>query len=319
MIVLSHLYLFSDWGNDLTPLNSLRLLFWDSFGPVGAVTFFIITGYFINDKRNIDESLYKSKKKIQSIWLKTICYSWIISFVLTMFGNSLSLSKANLQTFFPIVLNEYWFITAYILLVASSPFLDHLILSLNQKQLYVLNALLIGMQILETFMNPTVSRLVLAISCYIIGASIRLNLSTMMKIRTWLLMLVIILVMLFDAVSILGCRFIGISFKRSAHFTQYIPACIIAVAMLILILKLPKFNKKIINILALGSFAVYLITEQALFRPILWNKIVRITEYKSSPYLYLISFVYVALIYLFCALVDIFITFISYKLRKIRK
>lgn len=288
MIVLSHLYLFTNWGPDLSPLVSLKLLFWDSFGPVGAVIFFIITGYFINEKRSINESLCKSQSKIRSVWAKTIGYSWAISLIFFIMEGSLS--KASLQTIFPVILNEYWFITAYILLVSFSPFLDSLILSLNSKQLYALNALLIVMQLLETFMNPTVGRLGLAISCYVLGASIKLDLDILMRVRTYILVIILFLTIVFDAFSILGCRYIGISFKRSAHFTQYIPACLIAAIMLILVLRLHKFNNKFINILALGSFAVYLITEQALFRPILWNKIVCIGKLRDSIYLYPISF-----------------------------
>lgn len=116
--------------------------------------------------------------------------------------------------------------------------------------------------------------------------------------------------------SIYFSRLLGVKFKNSAHFTENIPATIIASCVFILFLKLSPFKYKIINILAIVSFAVFLITEQIVFRKILWTKIINANAYQNSPYLYLFAISTVIIIYVICLLFDFVISYVLLRLRR---
>ena len=61
MITVSHFSIYGNWSNlgSITPLETLKILSLDALGPIGAVIFFMITGFFISNK----DLVQKIKKK----------------------------------------------------------------------------------------------------------------------------------------------------------------------------------------------------------------------------------------------------------------
>lgn len=76
MITISHLALYTDWKakNNPSLYNTARLLGFDMWGPIGAVLFFMISGYFARDI-DLQSSIRKSLSKTKRIWVKTFLYS----------------------------------------------------------------------------------------------------------------------------------------------------------------------------------------------------------------------------------------------------
>lgn len=308
-IVLSHFFLYGNWHHLLriSPINTVRLLAFDALGPAAAAIFFIITGFFFHGSKDLAVRIKISKDKIFKIWRKTFLYSILLTLLLLGVGISLS-TKMIITSFLPIILNEYWFITCYIILILFSPFLDELINILDNKQLIILNSYLIAMLILKFANNSSIGMLVVAISGYLIGATIRINEEKILKIKTKYLLFILIFIYCCEILSIYGLRYIGVKFAHCAFFSQYLSAIIIASCAFILFLRIPFFINKTVNFLAQGVFAVYLITEQISVRKILWSKIVNMDRFQNSSFLYIISFITVIGIYCICSLFDIFIS-----------
>lgn len=71
MIVLSHFSIYGNWDtSNISAIGTVRLLAFDGFGPIGAMIFFIISGYFYN-KKDINTRANKSRKKAILTWMKT--------------------------------------------------------------------------------------------------------------------------------------------------------------------------------------------------------------------------------------------------------
>ena len=66
MIVISHISLYTNWEgiSNLSPYSTVRLLGFDILGPIGAVLFFMIPGFFARDY-DVDKAIYKSLYKIK--------------------------------------------------------------------------------------------------------------------------------------------------------------------------------------------------------------------------------------------------------------
>lgn len=318
MIIQSHFFIYGDWKGTqiISPERIVRLLALDGLGPAGAIIFFIITGYFANLSLDFQSDLRKAKRKAFSTWKKTFAYSIVITIILISIGTSVKL-KELVMAVLPFILGEYWFITCYILLVIFSPFINILLSNLTNQQLKFLNIFLILTQFLMLANNSCVSSFILSISGYVIGATIKIRKSEFKNVNARNYIILILLVYTLELFSIYFSRFLGARFEHSAHFTEDVPAYIIAVCIFVLFLKLPPFHSRIVNLLALGSFAAYLITEQIMFRKILWTQIVDASGVQNSPYLYLFSLSTVIVIYVVCSLFDLFISYLCLLIKRL--
>ncbi|WP_324718318.1 acyltransferase [Limosilactobacillus fermentum] len=318
MIIQSHFYIYGNWSGTqtLNPKNTVKILALDGLGPAGAIIFFIITGYFANLSLDFQSDLKKAKRKAFNTWKKTFTYSVVITIIFISIGVNVKL-KELIIAFLPFTLGEYWFISCYMLLIIFSPFINILLSNLSNKQLKIINILLFLPQVLMLANNSCVSKFILAISGYIIGATIRIKKSEFINIKAHNYIILMLLIYAFELCSVYFSRILGTRFEHSAHFMEYVPAYIIAICIFVLFLKFPIFHSKIINLLALGSFAAYLITEQIVFRKILWTQIVNARGVQNSPYLYLFSLSTVVVIYVICSLFDLFISYLCLLIKRL--
>ena len=93
------------------------------WGKAGVNVFCLIMGYFgVN-------SAFRVKKVIQ-LEAQIIFYSFLGFCIALVFQCEMSLG-AIAATIFPNVFNQYWFITAYIMVYIISPFINRLLLKLD--------------------------------------------------------------------------------------------------------------------------------------------------------------------------------------------
>ena len=105
--------------------------FMESFAIVAVNVYVLITGYFMC------ESSMKVTRLLQII-CQVLWYTLLIPVVLAALGivDAGSFNLYDLLRFvFPIHMNHYWFVTAYVVLMLFVPFLNAAIRQLNQKQL----------------------------------------------------------------------------------------------------------------------------------------------------------------------------------------
>ena len=131
-IIMYHYTLYGNWSNET--INSFKIQFFSPWGQIGVGLFVMITSYFMSGKvLDLKSSFLRNKR----IWIKTVYYSWII-LVLTIVFNSHNL-KWSLAIFavFPIIFNEYWFISSYIVLIFLLPFLNMMVRKCNKRELQI--------------------------------------------------------------------------------------------------------------------------------------------------------------------------------------
>jgi len=304
LIVLSHFSIFGNWRNVgvLSPFQTVRFLLFDGLGPAAAICFFIITGYFSVKKESLEKRIKKSTRKIFSVWGQTFFYSAIIGILLFI------LKKADFRSLvtslLPFSLNEYWFVTCYLLLMLFSPYLDVLGDSLSDNNLKRLLTILFILQIPALLNNMIINRFLLAIIGYYTGKYIFLNKNFFIDLNSKILFLFFLILYLIDLLSIFLMRSIGVEFQHSAHFTQYILAFCLSVTLILITINAKPLSSKLINYISKSVFALYLITEQSSFRHILWGRIFNVGRFQDSVVFPLQGIIVVSEICIACFLID---------------
>lgn len=128
MIVIFHCAYKSGFGFE--PGFSVNKLvvkcFW-MLGELGVNLFMLISGYFMVNGR------FKWKKLVRLL-AEVQFYYWLTLFIAGKLGiYQLAGRKDTLFAFFPVTLNRYWFITAYIIIYLLSPYLNILIQAMDQN------------------------------------------------------------------------------------------------------------------------------------------------------------------------------------------
>lgn len=107
-------------------------------------------------------------------------------------------------------MNEYWFVTCYIIMILFSPFLDIVIKRINFKQHSYILAIFLGLMFVELVEDNIVNRLVLAFFSYFVGSYIRLYQDELSKVKNTILYIGIMILFSIDLLSIFLSRLIGI-------------------------------------------------------------------------------------------------------------
>lgn len=304
LIILSHFSIYGNWQNvdSLSPYETVRFLLFDGLGPASAICFFIITGYFSVKEESLRKELKKSVSKILNVWSQTLFYSATIGLLLFVLKEADFL--ALIKSFLPFTLNEYWFVTCYLLLILFSPYLNIIGNNLSDNNLKKFLLVLFFLQIPALLNNKIINQFLLAVLGYFSGRYIFLNKKELTKFSSKFLWISFFVLYLIDLVSIFILRSIGIEFHHSAHFTQYILAFCLSVTMFLITVNAKSLSSKVINYFSRSVFALYLITEQSSFRGILWVKIFNVGSFQGSLIFPLQGIVVVFEICLVCFLID---------------
>ena len=96
-------------------------------GKAGVNIFCILMGYFGVKSRFRLEKVLRTEEQI-------LFYS-IVGIVVNILFNGLDFSlNALLKSIFPIIFDQYWFMTAYIIVYLLSPFINQLLLSMDRRE-----------------------------------------------------------------------------------------------------------------------------------------------------------------------------------------
>lgn len=269
LIILSH---FSYYGLQprlragISLLNYLGIRLFLPYGEIGVAIFILITGYFIGDK----EFTFKDGfKKTSQVWLETIFYSVLI-FVLCIFfaRGYIKLTLGSfVRSFLPFSFSEYWFVTAYIMLMILVPFLNILTKFLDKKQFSLL--LIVTIIFCDVLPNNIASSswgLGEIIASYLVGSYVK-----MYDLKINFKKIIIFIVLIFMYVG----GFLVSYAKGFDYSLQFINGgifpLIIATELFLIIKKQKPFHNFYINKLASTVFAGYLITEHEFIREIIWK------------------------------------------------
>lgn len=140
MVVLLHLRQYGIYKAEVelhTPIYWMALLV-RSFSVVAVNCFVLISGYFLCDQ-------VVKKRKLLSQWIQVEMYSVGIYLVLCIIPKAdvAFSAKTLVRQMLPILTNQYWFFTCYILLMLLVPFLNKFINALSQAEFQKCLALLL--------------------------------------------------------------------------------------------------------------------------------------------------------------------------------
>ena len=102
-------------------------------GQIGVGCFLLISGYFMIEQEITPKKIFKVAGEV---WFFTIGI-WLIWVAYLMIIGKFELIDILINTvyaFFPILFSYYWFVTAYIILMILSPFLNAFIKSMDKTQ-----------------------------------------------------------------------------------------------------------------------------------------------------------------------------------------
>ena len=243
--------------------------------------FVLISGYFLCTARF-------RLKKLVTLWLQIFFYSVVVYLVLLALPLEITFSvKELMKCAMPFITDRYWFVSDYLLLYITFPFLNCAIRSMDRKtHLLCCGVLLLVFSILPnlvyvydfTGINGGYSYTWFCV-LYMLAAYIRLYVPKRIKHQKWMFPGYVLL-----SLVICGERFVAtyltpLVFGRvvlTSLFYSYNSMISVPCALLLFQgfrgMKLSsKHLGRIIGAVAPLTFAVYLIHEQDILRPILWE------------------------------------------------
>jgi len=130
LMIISYHYAvhgYADYIDNVRFSQRVYLEMFSMFGKIGVNLFVLVTGYFgIENNNNIARII---KLECQTLFFSV--YPVIILGVLKLYRGTL---KNIVKACFPVIFNEYWFITAFVILLLFKPWLNKLLNSLSKKE-----------------------------------------------------------------------------------------------------------------------------------------------------------------------------------------
>ena len=277
-IVSYHYTIYGGWHD----FDSVKVQFFRPFGQVGVALFVMITGYFLANKEiNFTKAWYR----VDKLWMKTLVYSWIILICTLILHWGKFYKRDYLFAIFPVVFDEYWFITCYIVLILLTPVLNIAAKEFNKEYLLILiGIILVFADIVPFIKNDGTPNAPLGnmfsvgalLAPYFLAGFIR---KYDVKVRIWQAYLIMLGGLLLEYVSlfVLKHRIMGLDI---ASFTFGLFPLITAVGIFLVFLNLSSFSSRFINWIASGVLAAYLIIEHPLFRMYFWQKLLHVSQFQ---------------------------------------
>ena len=258
-------------------------------GEIGVILFVLLSGYFLVDRQI-------SPRRILILIGEVWFYSVLVFTVSCLVTHSFHILDL-LRSLFPTLYGQYWFFTAYILLMCFTPFLNLFLRQLCRSRSHYFAFLAVALfwwSLLPTFLDTSTkaSSLGLFVLFYSIGAGIRKGLFGAQSEKAslmWVILLSLLWVLIPIGMDLAGHLFLPFLARHNTHFFAVFSILPIALAAAIVayVEKQPPFTSEKINAVASHVFAVYLLTDHPAIRMILWKRIFRCELFAESPWLIL--------------------------------
>lgn len=321
MIVFHHFTIHTNWNYPKEiGLRNYLILCIGNFGKIGVILFILISGYFFY-KQNF--SLKKLLHLNNNITFYTVTF-----FLISLLWSAFEFKKMIISVF-PVIFDQYWFVTGYVILLLFQPLLKNY-LNLTDRE----NKLKLLIIIIFFFYGPRLFGFIFQIDknfkpsvyfLFIIIALIGDLIREYQKELQTIYFRYILLASLFS-LSLLQFRpFIILLLDKSnwkypdffINGTESLNALLFSFCFFNLILKLSidkRYNTLILYISSV-TFEVYLIHDNPLIRSMLWNSIFQSGKFYWSSWLFIIVFIVPLIVFIACILIAKLKYFISNKIK----
>ena len=283
-------------------------LFLESGGKIGVIVFFTITAWFFLEKK---QTLMGSFRKIMMLEKEVLFYSVVLSLLFYFVGYP-GFGLADLaKGFFPLIFTIWWYPTAYALFLLFLPFLteglkalsriSHLSLCLILLLLYGILSMVPGVTwAYDVYSFVYLFILIAAYRWYYEGKN---DFQPWALIASGLAMLLVFSIAAMVAFQLFGKQ-VGTPHGWSISNFESLPELLVGFGLFLLFNRC-SFHCRLINEIAGGAFAVYLITDFYYMRSVLWGGCLDLQTLSLEPFGYLFSFAALIVIYLACIFTDI--------------
>lgn len=309
MIVFFHFAMHSGFNFDTNSITITRL--WIQFilmgGKIGVNVFVLISGYFL-----VSSSKFKISKVLK-LWGQVFFYSVLIYGIFIAFGLETFNVKELIKNILPITFEQWWFASSYFVLYLLSPFINVFLTQLDRKTYKkMLMVMTICWCIIPTFTTTDFQSndLIWFFYLYSLAGYIKLyekNFTSKNKIyfsfTFAFILLNFLIVILFD---LIGFK-IGFFGKNATYFynMKRLPTLLISIFLFLGFKNTKMKYHKTINLISSATFGVYLIHDNNLIRPFLWNNIFDGVALANTIALIPYSIVVVIIIYLVCTIIEL--------------
>lgn len=289
-----------------------NIIYWmlEALSIVAVNCFVLISGYFLC------KSEFKLKKFLK-LWGEVIFYSIIIYVIFVIIGIE-KISISNLvRIIFPVITNQYWFVTSYLMLYLISPFLNKLINALNREEykklliIILIPFCLLSILPTEMSLDKTGGYGIIWFVClYFVAAYIRNYKTKFTKTRNYFLLYIAFSVVIL--VAIIGiqqiCQILNIS-DKSEKMTAYNNPIVFlsSVSLFLTFLNLKVHDgilQKVIKFVAPLTFAVYIIHEHFAVNKVLYTNILHVEQCYNNNLGILICITSIFLVFLVCIAIE---------------
>ncbi len=285
------------------------------FCMVAVNLYVLISGYFLLEAKF-------TVKKVVILWAQVLFYAWGIAALFVLF-KGVNFAEMGIYDWIPILMpvtgNHYWFATVYIMLFATSPFLNVAVRNMKQKQhkaaIVIMVLIFSGWNTFLPFTIPVADRegmdLAWFICLYLIAAYIR-KYPESIRIHKGTGLLIYALSAVSSVLLGFGLLWVdGLVGKLGGYAENFFPYnsffTLIGSVGLFLFFQQCRIKEGMVSrfIVALGAstFGVFLIHEHVFVR-YKWPLLFRVPEMAGSPFLALYMFGTILAVFLVCALID---------------
>ncbi|MEZ9758790.1 acyltransferase family protein [Vibrio breoganii] len=296
LIVAHHLFVHYDWVNSYHEYNLLYLQVLAFGGKLGANIFVIISGYY----------LYSTQFKLKGVFdllFKTWFYSLLILILVSIF-NADNVTKTDVvKSIFPF---GYWFINAYICMYVVSPILNKIINKFSQQDILIF-LFIFSMVTIIPVLNFSVGEFGFFVYLYVVGAFIRKYKLSLGVTKCFTVILINVLLIFLSIYILSSLAKVNNIFNYPMYFTGMKSPFIIILSIFSFLF----FNQfrikhsRFINYISTSVIAIYLIHDNSLLRPLIWNFFIDNGYLYSNDHIYIYPLLIILTVFVSCILIDI--------------
>ena len=282
-----------------------------AFSIVAVNCFVLLSGYF--------QCTSKFKlKRLVSVWAQVLFYSVTLYILTALISGSFSV-MVLIKSGLVVTMRQYWFVTAYLLMYAVSPFLNCAIRAMNQKMHLLCCCVLMGIfSVLHNLVYISDFGNVLGGSSflwfcvlYIVVAYIRFYVPTETKHRKCALAVYAVCVVLIAgerfAAYWITPKIFGQVLMESLFYSNNSILTTAAAISLFMAMRTVSVKRRVlarfVDFFAPLAFGVYLIHDHANVRPMLWS-LLKPYSFAESPWMIPYCLLCVAGIFTACCLIE---------------
>lgn len=323
MIIVWHIFLYGVNMGAASPNIKLYFDFFRSLMVVHVNSFILVSGYFL-----VNSSFKMSK--ILKLNDAVIFYKIIIYIIFIFLGLASLDSISIIRNFFPLDLENYWFIRIYLIMYIFSPFYNIFLNNITKKThknillvMFLLFSVISTITNQEALVNNTVYygySIVSFTFLYFIGAYFRKypieNTYFGMKYSKKLQQLAFIVLFFILALFNYSLHITSIQFLHHQGFLSYIgniiytsfnqydnPIVLIQSVAYFMIFYYMSFSSKTVNTLSSTIFGIYLIHENLFLRENMY-KLFNFPEFSTSKRVFVQIFAAAVVIFGICFAID---------------